>query len=185
MEMRSLVVLCLLAPLAAAKPLPLRKYDGGGFSIRLPRGWTLDKSEGQVVAKEKPASGDGARLIVTPRTITTATADQLLELLLKHLVKQPTNVRRGTRGKASFFIADGRMIGVDRDGVRIGAIAAIENGKGVVVLFVTRPDRFDALGGIDTANAVLKSFRGASNVPPLHVDELESGKTVSVGQPRQ
>lgn len=158
--MRSLVVLCLLAPLATARPLPLRHHAGTDYAIDVPKGWTLeepDDAQGTLVAKENATRRDAAILVVTVKPVTKVTADAILDLLLKHFIKQATNVRRGSRGAARYWVADG-IFHPQREDVRMGTIAVISKGRALVVSLVTRRDRFDALGGIDTANAVLTSI---------------------------
>ena len=161
-------VICLLAGLVSAKPVALEPYDASGrLTVSLPKGWkvTADLDKGVIAAQQDASRNDAAAVLLVIQPNTTSTEDQLLDLVAGSVSKDLKVAKRSALpgGHGRMLIADGS---IDSVKTRIGAVAVVAGGSGVVCLLASKTGDFDKLGGIELVTTILGSMKAPAAASP-------------------
>ncbi len=160
------VLICVMAASAAAKPLVLEPHDFGTLTVQTPKGWafTADAAKGMALAQQDPKRKDAAQLLVVVVSANAPTEDQLLDAITGRAAQQLKVVHRGAApgGAGKLLVADGV---VDNIKVRISAIAVVASGGAVVGVLIAKAGESDGLGGTDLVVSVMASLKATASAP--------------------
>src|SRR5205823_4923017 len=160
MRLLAISVILFACADASAKPIALSSYDAGAFTVTMPKGWNVqsDASKGLVVAMQDPNRKDAAQALVVFSSAVNGTADTLLDSVANSAGADRKVVKRGdVAGGGKQLIVDGAT--PDGIKIRLGAIAVVGGGAGMLVMMVTKASDFDSLGGMDTVIAIITSIK--------------------------
>ena len=160
--------LVLASGLSHATSIPLEPHAAAGFTVGLPRSWTVveDAPNGLLVARQNAGRDDSATVLFLFKPgASNRTEDQLLDSVSSQFAKNlVVHTREALPGGGHQMVADG-VSGAMR--VRVGVIALVIKGTSVVSLLSAKPADFDVLGGMELVTGMLASLkvREASAAP--------------------